>query len=229
MRLGTMFVTGMLVFVLSANSVTSSPAQYEEPEPEIVVTRYQDEDSEAWLWDRLMEYTDGDEKITAGIMGYYWRESFFKSNATAHWATVNPYFQRDVPEEFTAEVDEGLEDGSTKDYFIESVRERIGGYGLGQWYSRHYLDHFYDFAQEWGTSIGDARMQCAFTIESMKDEGELWGYLEASEDAYHAGRIIAYLYDGINGDYAEGLAYTASAYYEKYAEGGGDEAADKAG
>lgn len=217
MRLGTTFIALMMLFAVSANSVISSPVKYVEPTPEAVVTRYRDEDSGQFLWDTLMEYT-GDEEITAGIMGYFWRESCFKSNATAHWPTVNPYLQRDIPEEFTAEVDAGLVDGATRDYFIESVRERIGGYGLGQWYSRHYLEDLYDFAQSWGTSIGDARMQCAFVVQSMQAEDGLWAYLEDAGDAYHAGRIIAYRYDGLTGDYAEGLAGFAREFYEKYAE-----------
>jgi hypothetical protein len=218
MRLGAAFVAAVLIFTVSTNSVTSSPAHYEEPPKKAVVTRYQDPDSEAWLWDRLMEYTGGDAKITAGILGYYWRESFLKSNATAHWATVNPYLGRDMPVEFTARIDAGLADGSTRDDFIESVREQIGGYGLGQWYSRHYLEDLYDFAQAWGTSIGDADMQCAFTVRSMQAEDGLWAYLEAAEDAYSAGLVIAYRYDGLTGDYAEGLAGFAREFYEKYAE-----------
>lgn len=217
MRLGAAFVAAVLIFTASTNSVTSSPVHY-EPVREAVVTRYQDPEDEAWLWDRLMEYTGGDAKITAGILGYYWRESFLKSNATAHWATVNPYLGRDMPVEFTARIDAGLANGSTRDDFIESVRERIGGYGLGQWYSRHYLEDLYDFARDWGTSIGDADMQCAFTVQSMQAEGDLWSHLEAAEDAYSAGLVIAYRYDGISGDYAEGLAGFAREFYGKYAE-----------
>lgn len=153
-------------------------------------------------------------------MGYFWRESFFKSNATAHWATVSPYLGRDIPVEFTAEVDIGLKDGSTRDYFIESIRERIGGYGLGQWYSYHYLEDLYDYAQEWGSSISDAEMQCAFVVESMKAEDELWDYLLEAKDAYWAGLIIAYRYDGLTGEYAEGLAQFSKEFYEEYSTKG---------
>ena len=218
MKMAAGFLALLLAFSLSCSSVSSSPAHYVEPKPEAVVTRYQDEEDEAWLWKTLQEYT-GDEKITAGILAYYWRESCFKSNATAHWATVNPFLGRDIPEEFTARIDEGLADGSSRDDFIESVRERIGGYGLGQWYSRHYLEDLYDYAAEWGSSIGDARMQCAFTIESMKDEGELWSYLEGAADAEQAGRIIAYRYDGAEWDGIEYIGYMAAEFYEQYAEG----------
>ena len=213
-----------MAFVFNAALVGVEDARPEENEEEVVVTEYQSEDAERYLWDTLSEYTEGNDMITAGIMGYFWRESFLKSNATAHWPTVNPYLERDVPVEFTAEVDAGLADGSTRDYFIESVRERIGGYGLGQLYSNHYLEDFYDFARDWGTSIGDARMQCAFTVQSMQQDEELWATLLEQPDAEKVGQQIAHLYDGSE-EAAEYIGQMAKEFYEEYAASPAEDAA----
>jgi len=41
--------------------------------------------------------------------------------------------------------------------------------------SKPYLEALYNFAQEWGTSIGDAEMQCAFMAWSIKYQTpKLW-------------------------------------------------------
>ena len=219
MRLGAAFLALMLLFSISCSSVASSPTYMQEPEREVRITEYKDEEDIAWLWETLLTYT-GDERITAGILGYYWRESFCKSNATTHWPTVNPYLGRDIPVEFTARIDEGLTDGSSRDDFLTEVHEQIGGYGLGQWYSRHFLEAFYDFARSWGTSIGDAEMQCAFAVESIKSYTELWEELLSIEDPNLAGARIGLIYDGSSSGYCA-IAAMAESFYYKYADADG--------
>ena len=43
---------------------------------EIVITKHKDAASEDWLWETLMKYTDNNAKLSAGILGFFWRESF---------------------------------------------------------------------------------------------------------------------------------------------------------
>lgn len=59
------------------------------------------------------------EKIVAGIMGYFKRESELRSDAVAGWPVRDIRTNTNFSMEFTQKVDEGLENGSTKDYFIE--------------------------------------------------------------------------------------------------------------
>ena len=117
-----------------------------------------------------MKYLDGNEKITAGIMGYFRRESGLKSDALQNWHWRDAVEERDACAWYTAEINKGLEDGSTKEVFIKDNNKhlrRYGGYGLGQWYAEMYLEALYDFAQEWGTTLSDAEMQCAFMVWSL--------------------------------------------------------------
>lgn len=168
------------------------------PEPKPIVTEYKSEESEAWLWDTLMQLTGGDEIITAGIMGYFWRESFFRSDAVAGWPHAMKYKGEDHCKLFTERINKGLESGDSRDDFIRSTNRKYGGYGLGQWSSPVYLESLYDFAKEWGTTISDAKMQCAFTVQSIKEaeDGELWRQLQQAPTARSAGILIATLYDG---------------------------------
>ena len=182
-----------------------------------VVTEHKSEEAEEFLWDCLSKYSPSDQ-ITAGILAMFWRESFFRSDATAHWGSVLRYTNYDQPADFTAQIDAGLADGSTKELFVEQVNGVIGGYGLSMWYSVHLLESFYDFARERGTSIADAEMQCAFTLESMQDEEyeELWEQLLETNDPAIAGAMIARIYDGTNSGYIY-ISQMAELYYDKYA------------
>ena len=133
------------------------------PKYEPVYTKVHEEESETYIWQELSKYSPNDQ-ITAGIMGYFWKESRMKSNAVAGWDVRNHWKGQeiDICEEFTQEVDSGLKSGNTKDYFIEMVTIHYGGYGLGQWVSPDYLDDLYEFVREKGGSIGDANLQCEF-------------------------------------------------------------------
>ena len=185
-------------------------------EKDFVVTEYKSEESEQYLWDTISKYSPSDT-ITAGILAMFWRESFYRSDATAHWATVLKNSWYDQAADFTATIDAGLADGSTKELFIEKVHYVIGGYGLGMWYSATLLDQFYDFAQEWGTSISDAEMQCAFAVESMKGYEDLWEELQTIKDPALAGARIGLLYDGSSSGYGY-IGSQAKILYEKYSE-----------
>ena len=185
-------------------------------EKDFVVTEYKSEESEQYLWDTLSKYSPSDT-ITAGILAMFWRESFYRSDATAHWATVLKNAWYDQAADFTATIDAGLADGSTKELFIEKVHYAIGGYGLSMWYSAKLLDQFYDFAQEWGTSISDAEMQCAFAVESMKGYEDLWEELQTIKDPALAGARIGLLYDGSSSGYGY-IGSQAKILYEKYSE-----------
>ena len=218
---------GMALAAESGGETQQPVEEVREPEPDdpegdsaaakdFVVTEYKSEESEQYLWDTISKYSPSDT-ITAGILAMFWRESFFRSDATAHWATVLKNSWYDQAADFTATIDAGLADGSTKDLFIEKVHYAIGGYGLGMWYSTSLLDQFYDFAQEWGTSISDAEMQCAFAVESMKGYEELWEELQTIKDPSLAGARIGLLYDGSSSGYGY-IGSQAKLLYEKYSE-----------
>ena len=181
----------------------------------IIVTEYKSKESAQYLWDTLNEYTHN-EYITAGIMGYFWRESKFRSDAVAGWPTLNQKYNEDFCIEFTEKIDKGLLEGTTKELFVFRTRNNFGGYGLGQWYSVYYLEAFYDFAQEWGTSIGDAEMQCAFVVWSLEHQTpKVWKYINKTKDAEKVGRDIGLLYDGSELGY-EYIGVKAQYYYDKY-------------
>lgn len=182
---------------------------------EAVVTKHKDEESEQFIWDELSIYSPSDA-VTAGVMGYFWRESFMKSNAVAGWPTWDSWYGGDLSAEFTAEVDKGLSDGSSREYFIHEIMDVHGGYGLGQWYALSYLDHFYDFMREHGGSIGDASLQCQFMFESLQKNEKLWNLLIECDDPVQCGRYIGYLYDGTA--MSETIAGFSGQYYEKYAD-----------
>lgn len=201
-----------------------TPAQTEAPKltpsPEdiqrlVVVTEHKAEHSERFLWAAISLYSPSDV-ITAGVMAYFWRESQLRSDATAGWAYDAEFRGIDRPSEFVAMIDAGLADGSTRALFLEQA-QTIGGFGLGQWYARSYLEAFYDFAAEWGTSIADAEMQCAFMLESLRENADLWEQLQEADDPAYAGRLIARLYDGVT-DEADYFGLKAREFYEKYGE-----------
>ena len=167
------------------------------------------------IWECLSKYSPSD-KITAGIMGYFFRESRMKSTAVAGWGDRNLDLNKDICETFTKQIDEGLKDGSTKEMFVTLISETYGGYGLGQWYSYNYLEHLYDLAQEKNKSIGDIELQCKFVIESLQKNEELWEELLECNTAIQCGRRIGIKYDCTDEEGAEAIAGFALLYYEKF-------------
>ena len=185
-----------------------------------VVTECKNEEHEKFIWDTLMRELDN-EKIVAGIMGYFKRESGLKSNAIPSFYLYDVWKKCDSSAKYTAFLDAGLADGSTRDELVEIKLEdgspRNGGYGLGQWFTPKYLNGLYDFAQEWGTSIGDAEMQCVFMAWSIQNQApKCWERIKDADDIYQIGRDIAVWYDGAS-DIGQGMIiqYTVE-YYNKY-------------
>lgn len=199
----------MIAFILIFTLLGSTVAFAEEAK----YTEQKSMEDEAWLWEELSKHSPSDE-ITAGILGYFWRESRYKSDSVAGWEYHDIFNGGDLCETVRTKTDKKLAEGESKEYFIRKARNH-GGYGLGQWYSMHGLEALYDFASEYGTSIGDARMQCEFVIESLKSDEELWEKLEKCKDAERAGMLIAVYYDGTETgvDY---ISYKAGMLYEKY-------------
>ena len=168
----------------------------EDPAPAYRVTDTRSEEDAQWLWDTVNKYSPSEE-LTAGIMGFFYRESGFKSDAIPGYQL---FVTRDICQEFTDTIDAGLSDGSTREQFIEQAHNK-GGYGLGQWWAFSYLEAFYDFAQKWGTSISDAEMQCAFIVWSIENQRpqiltEFAKYQNTSNAVYRAGNLMASIYDG---------------------------------
>lgn len=178
----SLFVVGTFVWTLTAK------AEYVP-----VYTEYKTEEAERYIWDALSKNSPSDV-ITSGIMGYFSRESEMRSDSMSGWPTVLAS-GRDLCSEETTRIDRGLEDGSSYDYYIWVVQE-CGGYGLGQWYSRAYLDHLYSYAQETNRSIGDADMQCEFIFKSLQQNEQLWALLLSTENPWDAGNRIGIYYDG---------------------------------
>lgn len=183
-----------------------------------VATEYKAEWSEELIWEELSQYSPSDA-ITAGVMGYFFRESQMRSDAIAGWPQRN-YAKgvTDICSEFVELIDAGLDDGSTRDEFIRKVNVNFGGFGLGQWSDVQYLEHFYDYVQENGESIADAEVQCAFIFESMMRNERFWNEITELDDPYRVGRRIGYLYDGTGDLGAETIASYAKSYYLRFKE-----------
>ena len=163
----------------------------------------------------LKEKFNNNEKLSAGILGYFWRESFCQSDVVAGAYHLGNDYAIELNKNFTEKIDAGLEDGSTREEFIHSLFTKYGGYGLGQWSALIYDGPLFDFAQDWGTSIADAEMQCAFTVKSIKDYSKLWDLIKDEDDVLQIGRYIGIYYDGSPFG-AETIASKAQEYYEKY-------------
>lgn len=186
------------------------------PYAEATVTEYKAPEAEELLWETLTAMAPSEE-IAAGVMGYFWRESQFRSDSVSSWATQIRETGFDVCEYVVSKTDAGLEDGSSREFFVETVRS-CGGFGLGQWYALRYLEPLYDFAQERGTSIADAEMQCEFILASMQSNTELWDALLECKSARKAGELIGLLYDGSEAGY-EYMGYKAQEIFGRMKNG----------
>lgn len=192
----------LCLILLSSNALALDSELVKETD--VITTQYKNKDSEDFLWEQVNKYSPSQE-LTAAILGFFWRESYYKSNAIANWSTLDKQNQKDNSDEFTKKVDQGLLDGSTKEYFIDQVHIYIGGYGLGQWHSKVYLSALYDYAQEWGTSIADAEMQCAFTVWSIYNQHDKHIKKLDTSSVFLASKWMGYIYDGSHT--AEGVIY----------------------
>lgn len=203
----------ILILILFVIFVRSTPAYACDGGP--VITEHKADWSADFLWRELSKYSPND-KITAGIMGYFWRESFFRSDAIAGWPWFDMIEKSNSSLDFTLKVDEGLKDGSSYEYYEHCIRDIYGGYGLGQWLSPHYLKHFYEFIREREGSIGDARLQCEFIFESLQRNEKLWTMLLEDKTAFECGLHIGTLYDGTA--MAGTIGSYADEFYRRYAD-----------
>ena len=165
------------------------------------------------MWDAISAQSPSDT-ITAAIMGYYWRESYFKPDAVAGW-----YLQpnQNICENFVKKINEGMEDESSRDCFENQTHFCHGGFGLGQWAAYHYLNGYYTFVKNAGGSIDDVALQIEFTLKSMEDNEYLWELLQSTEDAWLSGLYVAIYYDGANeiGQYI--ISQKAKEFYNEFA------------
>ena len=188
-----------LIIIILAVCLFSAPAHAEIPKA------YGDEEE---IWSYLVELCPTEE-ISAGIVGYFFRESRLKADALVGWDI------EDHCAEFISEIDSGLKDGSTREEFVRAVHHDHGGYGLGQWHSVSYLEAFYDYMSEHAESIADVKGQCEFTVLSIQENEELWEDLLNCKTAIQCGRRIGLRYDCTSVDGAEAIASFAQYYYER--------------
>lgn len=176
-----------------------------------IYTEYKTESAEEFLWEELSKHSPSDS-LTAAILGYFKRESEYRSDAVTHWQVRNMCSENDICKTFTAKHDEAED----IEAFVKAVQE-YGGYGLGQWYNESSLTKLYKLSKERELSIGDARLQCEFVVIDILNNKKLCSNLEQFNDAYTLGLIVAHSYDGTHNDGAAVIASYAQMLYDKYA------------
>ena len=205
----------LLAFILAFTMLSGVVAFAEGGEPKFTKRKIMKD--EAWLWTELSEHSPNDI-VTAAVLSYFWRESQYRSDIVACCYISLYGYVRDLCQEVLDEFDQTLAEGDARKAFVKRIR-KYGGYGLGQWCSRAYLEDLYDYACTYGTSLGDARMQCSFIFYSLQKNEELWRMLCKCKDPEKAGRLIGIYYDGTQSG-APYIGYKAKKLYEKYHEEG---------
>ena len=108
------------------------------------------------IWNALVGWL-GNEYGAAGLMGNLYAESTLRSNNLENYYE----YQFDMTDtEYTEAVDEG-----DYDDFVDDC----AGYGLAQWTYWTRKKALKDFADDWGTSIGDLDMQLAFLEQEISN------------------------------------------------------------
>lgn len=176
-----------------------------------VYTEYKTESAEEFLWEELSKYSPSDS-LTAAILGYFKRESEYRSDAVTHWQVRSMCTENDICQTFTKEHD----DTNDTEAFVKAAQS-YGGYGLGQWYNTPSLTKLHELAKEREMSVGDARLQCEFVLIDILNNEKLCSNLEQFDDAYTLGLIVAHSYDGTHNDGAAVIASYAQMLYDKYA------------
>ena len=128
---------------IEVENVTDPQEFPEDYEP--IYTEYKSEESEEFLWNTLDRYSPS-EMITAGILGYFKRESELKSTAVSHWQNTLAVLGEDHCVIFTEAIDDGLLTEETREKFVNECHNKYGGYGLGQWSSAEYCNDLYSYA-----------------------------------------------------------------------------------
>ena len=137
------------------------------------------------IWGYLLEETQS-EIITAGIMGYFKKESKYIVNAVPGYSIGG----QEKCQEFTEHLYE-----LDREEFAKVIHNS-GGYGLGQWYALSYALEFYDFFNEYNYDYDSVEGQCKFMVQELKNRPILWEELNNVTEAYYAGLIIGCKYDG---------------------------------
>lgn len=191
----------------------------ESPPRQPIVTEYYyfdgGEKSEEILWELLNKYAPN-QNCAAAALSMMHRETIYKSNAICGWLSYR-YERPNCCEEFVAMIDAGLEDGSSYEDFIHYTQEVYGGFGLYSLCGYGSLERFYRFAQDWGTTIADAEMQCAFLFWDIENyHPDLWDMLLNAPNAYWAGQYMGTGYEGTS-EY-DVTAWYSDVCYKKYVE-----------
>lgn len=150
------------------------------------------------MW-KIVEKYSPNEYITAAVISQIWFESFCVSNVVGGGYTTDYINIKNYDEFITELIDEGMDNNSTKQEFINHTIDGypIWGYGLIQWVEPNELEKLFDFAQVKGTSIGDAGMQVEFIFSNMqKWFPEVWDMLMECDNAGDAAVIFAHYIGG---------------------------------
>ena len=113
--MGKTMIAFFMIFACFVSNLTSSEMILETQEPvlespiffkedyEPVYTKYKTEEAEEYLWNEISKHSPSDV-ITAGILGYFKRESEFRSDAVSHWQYTIIAFGEDPSLIFTEEI-----------------------------------------------------------------------------------------------------------------------------
>ena len=188
----------IISFVFMFNVVDAQAAhQYKDPD---------------LVWD-ILKSLDVSDEVAAGIMGYYYRESGFKTDALVGWY-LHP--QSNINRKFVREVNKGLSEGSSREYFITTAHN-AGGFGIGQWYAEKELGELYDYMQENNHLIDNLKGQCEYTVKSIKENQKLQSYLKDAKTADECAKWIAIYYDGASDIGIAVIRELAVEFYDEYA------------
>lgn len=192
--LSFVYVLILLILLGCMIATCTASADYLE-DPASVVSEYKNVEA---MWNLVEEYSPNDF-ITSAVVTQIWYESCCQSNVVGGCNTVNYSGIHDYSEYITAEIDKGLVDGSTREAFITHRIDEYPcwGYGLIQWVEPAECEKLYDYAREYGTSIGDAEMQISFIFDNMRENfPEVWENLQEADNVGDAAVIFAHFIGG---------------------------------
>ena len=208
-----LIISFLIILILFAFSIGASLV-YADDIYESVVTNA---DSEQWLWDEISKWSPNDV-VTASILGYFKRESGYKSDSVAGFITRNIGRETDICEEFTEKID-GMDYSEETIKYFSFWAWNYGGYGLGQWSHEKETPRFLKFVKDRDGSIADAALQCEFVVMDIQELlPDLWDECVNDPDIYTIPLKIAYLYDGASNMGAGVIQTYALELYERYSK-----------
>ncbi len=110
------------------------------------------------------------EEATAGIMGNWYEETQFRSNA------VQGDYRRDDMEAYDEEMTKQFQSMTAEGFAHDTTGG--GGYGLAQWTDPSRKEKLYNFAQEQGKDLDDLKMQLDFFMWECENTNEFLPLLE---------------------------------------------------